>query len=136
MSHDLQKLFEPGPFNYWRFSLAGVQLKFSANKQARGLTIPVSGLGGDWIVKLPDSRYPQVPHNEWVTMRWAKASGIDIPDIERIELNHIEGLPATLHAHREGYAFAIRRFDRPEPGRRIHMKDFAQILGLFPRTEV
>lgn len=119
----------------WRFSLAGVQLKFSANKRARGLTIPISGQGGDWIVKLPDTRYPHVPRNEWATMRWARASGIEIPEIELIELRNIDGLPESLHAHDEQYAFAIRRFDRPRPGRRIHMEDFAQILGLFPQQK-
>jgi serine/threonine-protein kinase HipA len=60
----------------WHFSLAGVQLKFSARREGRGLTIPVSGTGGDWIVKLPDARFPGVPENEQATMRWAKASGI------------------------------------------------------------
>ena len=41
-----------------RFSLAGVQLKFSASGiPDRGLSIPVSGLGGTWIVKLPDQRF-------------------------------------------------------------------------------
>ncbi len=36
-----------------RFSLAGVQLKFSAVQHASGgLTIPASGTGGSWIVKL------------------------------------------------------------------------------------
>jgi serine/threonine-protein kinase HipA len=33
----------------WHFSLAGVQLKFSALREGRGMTIPVSGTGGDWI---------------------------------------------------------------------------------------
>ena len=42
-----------------RFSLAGVQLKFSAVMEASGgLTIPVEGVGGSWIVKLPSSRFP------------------------------------------------------------------------------
>ena len=37
-----------------RFSLAGVQLKFSAiNEASGGLTIPAKGVGGSWIVKLP-----------------------------------------------------------------------------------
>ena len=41
-----------------RFSLAGVQLKFSAVQQANGgLTIPATGKGGSWIVKLPSSRF-------------------------------------------------------------------------------
>src|SRR5262245_43586522 len=39
-----------------RFSLAGVQLKFSALMEtSKGLTIPVGGVGGDWIVKLPST---------------------------------------------------------------------------------
>jgi serine/threonine-protein kinase HipA len=29
----------------WHFSLAGVQLKFSARREGRGMTIPVSGIG-------------------------------------------------------------------------------------------
>jgi serine/threonine-protein kinase HipA len=37
-----------------RFSLAGVQLKFSAVKGASGgLTIPAEGIDGSWIIKLP-----------------------------------------------------------------------------------
>jgi serine/threonine-protein kinase HipA len=37
-----------------KFSLAGVQLKFSALMNApAGLTIPSHGRGGEWIVKLP-----------------------------------------------------------------------------------
>ena len=41
-----------------RFSLAGVQLKFSAILEASGgLTIPTSGRGGSWIVKLPSKTF-------------------------------------------------------------------------------
>src|SRR5882757_7100977 len=41
-----------------RFSLAGVQLKFSAVKEATGgLTIPADGVGGSWIVKLPSTKF-------------------------------------------------------------------------------
>ncbi len=116
----------------WHFSLAGVQLKFSARRGERGLTIPVSGLGGDWIIKLPDSRYPKVPENEYSTMQWAKASGIRIPELELVDVADVSGLPAALAAFPERLALAIRRFDRPTPDRRVHMEDFAQILGLYP----
>ncbi len=35
----------------YRFSLAGVQLKFSAIAERHGgLTIPARGIGGDWII--------------------------------------------------------------------------------------
>lgn len=116
----------------WHFSLAGVQLKFSAQRDRRGLTIPASGLRGDWIIKLPDARYPKVPENEYATMRWGDASGICIPALELVDLADITGLPPAIGTFRESLALAIRRFDRPEPGRRIHMEDFAQILGLYP----
>jgi hypothetical protein len=36
-----------------QFSVAGVQLKFSVIMEAAGgLTVPVDGMGGSWIVKL------------------------------------------------------------------------------------
>jgi serine/threonine-protein kinase HipA len=68
-------------------------------------------------------------------MEWARASGIEVPEIELIELDKIDGLPQSVTGYSEQTAFAIRRFDRPEPGRRIHMEDFAQILGLFPEQK-
>jgi serine/threonine-protein kinase HipA len=53
-----------------RFSLAGVQLKFSAVQDVNGgLTIPATGQGGSWILKLPLSRFEAVPENEYSMMR-------------------------------------------------------------------
>ena len=52
-----------------RFSLAGVQLKFSAVMEASGgLTIPAGGMGGSWIVKLPSARFAAVPENEFAML--------------------------------------------------------------------
>lgn len=119
----------------WHFSLAGVQLKFSARQSERGLTVPASGRGGDWIVKLPDARYPKVPENEYATMSWARKSGIRVPEIELVDIASITGLPAAYGQFSEQYALAIRRFDRPELGSRVHMEDFAQILGLYPEEK-
>lgn len=119
----------------WHFSLAGVQLKFSALRSDRGMTVPVSGQGGDWILKLPDLRYPGVPANEHATMRWAAASGITIPEIDLVDIGQVSGLPATGIPRQETQAFVIRRFDRPVPGTRLHMEDFNQILGLYPEQK-
>lgn len=119
----------------WHFSLAGVQLKFSALRSDRGMTIPVSGQGGDWILKLPDLRFPGVPANEHATMRWAQASGITIPEIDLIDLSQVRGLPDTGVPRQESRAFVIRRFDRSAAGGRIHMEDFAQILDLYPEEK-
>ncbi len=118
--------------NVWHFSLAGVQLKFSARRTERGLTIPVTGRGGDWIVKLPDARFRNVPQTEYATMRWAEASGIAIPEMDLVPIADITGLPSSYNDYVEPLALAIRRFDRPTPDTRVHMEDFAQVLGLYP----
>lgn len=118
----------------WRFSLAGVQLKFSARRAERGLTVPVSGLGGDWLLKLPDARFPRVPQNEYATMSWAQASGIEVPELALIDIAMVSGLPPSSR-FAEPKALAVRRFDRPDSGHRVHQEDFAQILGLFPEEK-
>lgn len=115
-----------------RFSLAGVQLKFSALEKAQGgFTIPASGRGGDWIIKLSSIRFRGVAANEFSMMRLASAMGMDIPDVELVPLDQIEGLPEGIGKNEEE-AFAIRRFDRREDGGRIHIEDFAQVFGVYP----
>ena len=115
-----------------RFSLAGVQLKFSAIKaqgKNGGLTIPVTGSGGDWIVKLPSARHPDVPEAEFAAMKLAAKIGIDVPEIDLLSLDQIDGIPEGITRYGES-AFAIRRFDRGEEGP-VHTEDFAQVFGVF-----
>jgi len=114
-----------------KFSLAGVQLKFSAVEAATGgLTIPVSGVGGDWIVKLPSPVYAGVPAHEYQMLELARAIGIAVPQTRLIDAESIAGLPADAPLP-ERQVLAIRRFDRAE-GQRIHMEDFAQVFGVYP----
>jgi serine/threonine-protein kinase HipA len=119
----------------WHFSLAGVQLKFSAREEGKSLTIPVGGVDGDWIVKLPDDRFLGVPANEFATMRWASESGITVPETRLLEVSSILGLPAQMRSTREEDVFAVRRFDRPIHGKRVHIEDFAQVLDLYPHDK-
>jgi serine/threonine-protein kinase HipA len=115
-----------------RFSLAGVQLKFSGIMQATGgLTIPASGVGGDWIVKLPSARFPAVPENEYAMMELARRVGIEVPRIDLVPIQAIAGLPDEARTV-SGNALVVERFDRTAQGRRIHMEDFAQVFGIFP----
>lgn len=114
-----------------RFSLAGVQLKFSAVMEASGgLTIPAHGVGGSWIVKLPSTRFPFVPENEFVMLELARVAGIAVPEIRFVPLANVQGLPADA-VRMEGSALAVKRFDRTADGS-VHMEDFAQVFGLFP----
>jgi len=115
-----------------RFSLAGVQLKFSAILEASGgLTIPANGVGGSWIIKLPSTRFPVVPENEFVMLALARHAGISLPQNHLIDIKKIHGLPDDA-AHIKGRALAIARFDRGIDSQPIHMEDFAQVFGLFP----
>lgn len=117
-----------------RFSLAGVQLKFSAVQQASvGLTIPTTGTGGSWIVKLPSSRFEAVPENEYSMMTLARMLGIDVPDIQLLPIEQIDNIPAGIGKFGSS-VFAIKRFDRSQ-GQAIHIEDFAQIFGVYPQDK-
>lgn len=115
-----------------RFSLAGVQLKFSAVMEATGgLTIPVEGVGGSWIIKLPSTKFEGVPENEYAMMTLARHVGIDMPDVELHRLDDISGLPKGIGSLK-GDALAVKRFDRERDGQTIHVEDFAQVFGVYP----
>jgi serine/threonine-protein kinase HipA len=125
-----------GRENALRFSLAGVQLKFSAVKNSRrngGLVIPAQGVGGDWIIKLPSSRFEGVPENEYAMMSLARFVGIDVPEIQLLDVDAIDGLPDGIGTLK-GQAFAIRRFDRSADGP-VHIEDFAQVFGVYPEDK-
>ncbi|MCU7892432.1 MAG: HipA domain-containing protein [Candidatus Thiodiazotropha sp. (ex Ustalcina ferruginea)] len=117
-----------------RFSLAGVQLKFSAVMEATGgLTIPAEGVGGSWIIKLP-MKFEGVPENEYAMMELARTIGINVPEVRLIPLDQITGLPDDV-TRMKGNALAVKRFDRAEDGSAVHIEDFAQVFGLFPERK-
>ncbi len=127
----------PGPDGepLFRFSLAGVQLKFSAIEAARGgLTIPVDAADGKWIVKLPSLTYRGVPENEFAMMTLAARCGFAIPEIRLVAIDAIDGLPAELE-RLDGNALAIRRFDRGPDGERIHIEDLCQAFRVQPEEK-
>lgn len=119
--------------NALRFSLAGVQLKFSAFENAGkggGLTIPAQGVGGSWIVKLPSQQFAGVPENEFSMMTIAGMMGLDVPAINLIDLDAIAGIPEGV-GELNGQALAVRRFDRTTEGP-VHTEDFAQVFAVLP----
>ena len=125
-------LSEEGPL---RFSLAGVQLKFSGIQEATGgLTIPITGERGSWIVKLPSSQFAHVPETEFSMLMLAKMVGIDVPEIALIDTKSIHGLPKEMQNF-NGQSFMIKRFDRTLGGELIHSEDFAQVFGVYPEDK-
>lgn len=116
----------------WKFSLAGVGLKFSMVKHDDRLTLPAVGDGGDWIVKLPDRVYPDVPRNEYAMMCLARAAGIEVPDLRLVHRDHVSDLPSNVWPEHEEWAYAIRRFDRDDDRRLVHIEDLAQVRNIYP----
>ncbi len=118
-----------------RFSLAGVQLKFSAVMSASGgLTIPFRGIGGHWIVKLPSRDFRRVPENEFSMMTLAKMVGIDVPAIDLVDVSSINNLPEGID-HLGSKAFIIERFDRMDDRHSVHIEDFAQVFSVYPQSK-
>jgi serine/threonine-protein kinase HipA len=116
----------------WRFSLAGVGLKFSMVAKDDRLTLPAFGEGGDWIVKMPDRIYPEVPRNEFTMMSLAGASGIEVPPVRLVHRDEIDGIPDNVWPASEEWAYAVRRFDRDERRGLVHIEDLAQVRNVYP----
>lgn len=119
----------------WRFSLAGVGLKFSMLTTDDRLSIPAYGELGDTIVKCPDRIYSEVPRNEYTMMSLAKAVGIDVPDVRLVHRDELGSLPSIVWPEAEEWAYAIKRFDRDEERRPIHIEDFAQVRNFYPEQK-
>ena len=82
----------------------------------------IAGLWGNFIMKLPSPRFPDMPIVEDVTMHMARESGIKTADHGLIQLRSGE------------LAYVTRRFDREKKGRvltKIAVEDFCQLSGLL-----
>lgn len=81
----------------------------------------VDELGGNYILKPPSDRFPEMPENEHVTMRMAEAFGIRVVPSSLIRL-----LSGEL-------CYITKRIDRKETGEKIHMLDMYQITEAFDK---
>jgi serine/threonine-protein kinase HipA len=128
-NENVQKNKEPG----LRFSLAGVQMKFSVLRDPDRITLPASNQDGKWIVKLGSARFPFTVENEYAVMQWARLTGFDVPECH---LQDATTVSASLRKHTDfgDRVFVIRRYDR-QAGRRIHQEDFAQVTNLRPELK-
>jgi serine/threonine-protein kinase HipA len=111
-----------------RFSLAGVQLKFTAEVHGERLSAPARSGTGRYILKVPSERHRQLPEAEYTAMALCGAVGIDTARCYLKPTSHIDGVPPEFLRHGQ-YALVVERFDRASDGGRIHMEDMAQVLG-------
>ena len=126
-----------------KFSLAGVQMKFSMKEKDGRYNLFKGDVLGDWIIKTPSIQHKFVPLNEYTAMSLASMVGINIPEIKLVELNKLDNLP-QINLPNEKHAFAIKRFDRTVNDTssvdqittlRVHMEDFAQVLVKYPHEK-
>lgn len=116
-----------------KFSLAGIQMKFSMKEKDGRYNLTKGDELGDWIIKTPSTKHKNVPLNEYTAMTLASLASVDIPEIKLVELDKLDNLP-QINLPDEKLAFAIKRFDR-DNNKRIHMEDFAQVLVKYPHEK-
>ena len=134
---ELAKAVSPRPLTNTneelRFSLAGIQLKFSVIRAQEKVTLPVSSERGDWIIKLDSLRFPGLVENEHAILSWAREAGFVVPACELIQTTRLHGLLGR-YAKPEVNALLISRYDR-KAGDRIHQEDFAQVINARPANK-
>ncbi len=116
-----------------KFSLAGVQMKFSSLRRDGRFNINAQVGADSWIIKVPSTLHRNVPENEFSGMKLAQSIGVTIPEIQLIPLEQLDHLP-DIALSSETMAYGIKRFDRGiylGDEERIHSEDFAQILELY-----
>ena len=113
-----------------KFSLAGLQMKFSVSRTEKGLTVPIAGAAGDVILKLPDPRdgFDGVPEAEYAAMRLARSVGIPAAAVELVETSSVAGLGTWSDTDRA--SLAVSRYDRLSEGLRVHTEELAQVFGI------
>ncbi len=105
----------------WTPSLAGYQGKVLLGRSSTGEWIrPSNGAPSTWILK-PDREH-RLAENEATCLALARRCGLDVPDVELLEVNDAKVL-------------AIHRYDRDESTSRvtrIHQEDGCQVTGTPP----
>ncbi|GMU85173.1 MAG: hypothetical protein AMXMBFR48_04150 [Ignavibacteriales bacterium] len=102
-------------------SVTGVQPKLSLDianerKNQPSKRFTIVGLWGQYILKPPTPRYPQLPETEDLTMHLAEIAGMPV-------------VPHSLIRLASGsLAYITRRIDRIK-GTKLHMEDMCQITG-------
>jgi len=117
----------PVPPGGVKFSLAGIQLKFSMLETDRSVTAPGRDQHGDIILKVPSERHPSLVEAEFAGLELVRAVGVRAAEASLVDVRNVHGIPSEF-LQGGPQALAVRRFDRA-PGRRVHTEDFAQIIG-------
>lgn len=117
-------------------SISGVQPKVGVIKEGDRYVGRTKMRDAHIIAKLPVVGFPKLPELEYLSLRLAQLAGVSVCNVELAPLHKL----AVEHGYDLGDAdqqtnfLAVTRFDRA-PGRRIHVEDFSQILGIAPEDK-
>src|SRR5690606_26481949 len=117
-------------------SLSGVQTKLGVIKQKERYVGRSKDQDTHIIAKLPVTGYPLLPEAEELSLRLARAAGVNACDAYLEPLSRL----AALHDYEMGNAaadtrfLAVVRYDRGPDGR-VHCEDFAQVFGVMPEDK-
>jgi serine/threonine-protein kinase HipA len=100
-----------------KLSIQGVQPKLSAAVSIVDQEFKIVDQFGTYIIKPQNDLFPQLPENEDVTMRMAKAFGLEVP------------FHGMLYGKDGSLSYFIKRFDRHGKGKKFATEDFAQLTG-------
>jgi len=106
-----------------KLSIPGVQPKLSAILNIKESRFELVDTGGKYILKPQHHIYSQLPENEDVTMRMAKAAGINVP------------LHGMIWSKDKSLTYFIKRFDREGHKDKVPVEDFAQLAGFTRDTK-
>ncbi|MCB4861168.1 MULTISPECIES: type II toxin-antitoxin system HipA family toxin [Sphingobium] len=111
-----------------KFSLAGVQLKFTANIDGERLTLPARGDTGRCIIKVASDTYRGLPEAEHGAMTLAGMIGVETAPCRLMPRAAVAGIPDEMLEHGE-QVLVVDRFDRAADDTRIHIEDAGQVIG-------
>lgn len=112
-------------------ALPGVVTKFSAIQEGRRYVVKRHGSAGSYILKLPSTRHPDLAEIEAMGFALCRNLGLDCANAQLISREQAE-LPEHIQFET---LLAVKRFDRTDDGRRVHMEEFAQVLGYTPKQK-
>lgn len=122
------ELLEPGFVDFpleGASALPGAVTKFSVVLQGRRYVVGRHGAAGTHILKLPSTRHADLVANEFMGFQLCDAVGLDCANASIISREDVDLLENVQCEH----ILAVERFDRGSAGRRIHIEEFAQVLG-------
>jgi len=121
--YSAQEQIEQSVARAGKMSIQGVQPKLSARLSVKNNRFEIVDMYGRFILKPQSQLYKNVPENEDLTMKLAKAVGLETP---------VHGL---VYCKDGSFTYFIKRFDRMGHKDKLAVEDFAQLSSATRDTK-